>query len=63
MRVFESHLPDQQIYGAGTARIGESLAVLGWNTSVSNLRWQDDYVLVDVDAAPDRPGETARRPE
>ena len=42
----------QQVYGAGTARIGESLAVLGWNTSVSNLRWQDDYVLVDVDAAP-----------
>jgi hypothetical protein len=39
------------IYGAQTARLGESLAVLGWNTSVSNLRWQDDYVLVDVDAA------------
>jgi hypothetical protein len=45
----------QQIYGAGTARIGESLAVLGWNTSVSNLRWQDDYVLVDVDASPTDP--------
>ncbi|WP_343575701.1 hypothetical protein [Mycobacterium sp.] len=42
----------QQVYGSGTARIGESLAVLGWNTSISNLRWQDDYVLVDVDAAP-----------
>lgn len=42
----------QQVYGAGSARVGESLAVLGWNTSVSNLRWQDDYVLVDVDAAP-----------
>jgi hypothetical protein len=39
-------------YGALTARLGESLAVLGWNTSMSNLRWQDDYVLVDVDAAP-----------
>jgi hypothetical protein len=45
----------QQVYGAGIARIGESLAVLGWNTSVSNLRWQDDYVLVDVDAAPTEP--------
>jgi hypothetical protein len=45
----------QQVYGAGTARIGESLAVLGWNTSISNLRWQDDYVLVDVDAAPTDP--------
>jgi hypothetical protein len=36
--------------------LGESLAVLGWNTSMSNLRWQDDYVLVDVDAAPSDPG-------
>jgi hypothetical protein len=43
------------VYGAGTARLGESLAVLGWNTSVSNLRWQSDYVLVDVDAAPTDP--------
>jgi hypothetical protein len=42
----------KQVYGAGSARLGESLAVLGWNTSISNLRWQDDYVLVDVDAAP-----------
>jgi hypothetical protein len=45
----------QQVYGAGTVRLGESLAVLGWNTSISNLRWQDDYVLVDVDAAPTDP--------
>ncbi len=45
----------QQVYGAGTAKLGESLAVLGWNTSISNLRWQDDYVLVDVDAAPADP--------
>jgi hypothetical protein len=45
----------QQVYGAATARIGESTAVLGWNTSISNLRWQDDYVLVDVDAAPSDP--------
>ncbi|BBX47724.1 hypothetical protein GCM10009641_19220 [Mycobacterium cookii] len=43
------------VYGAGTARLGEALAVLGWNTSVSNLRWQDDYVLVDVDGAPGDP--------
>jgi hypothetical protein len=47
------------VYGAKTAHIGESLAVLGWNTSISNLRWQDDYVLVDVDAArPTRPNPT-----
>ena len=45
----------QQVYGAGTTRLGESLAVLGWNTSISNLRWQDDYVLFDVDAAPTDP--------
>jgi hypothetical protein len=45
----------QQVYGALTARLGESLAVLGWNTSMSNLRWQDNYVLVDVDAAPTDP--------
>ena len=44
-----------QVYGAGTARLGESLAVLGWNASVSNLRWQDDNVLIDVDAAPTDP--------
>lgn len=42
----------RQVYGAAAARLGESLAVLGWNTSISNLRWQDDDVLVDVDAAP-----------
>jgi hypothetical protein len=46
---------DDRIYGALTARLGESSAVLGWNTSMSNLRWQDDYVLVDVDAAPTAP--------
>ncbi|MHA7653756.1 hypothetical protein ACX9NE_28620 [Mycobacterium sp. ML4] len=40
------------VYGAQSARIGESLAVLGWNISVSNLRWAQDYVLVDVDASP-----------
>jgi hypothetical protein len=45
----------QQVYGAQAARLGESLALLGWNTSVSNLRWQDDDVLVDVDAAPADP--------
>ena len=46
-----SHHKDR-VYGALTARLGESLAVLGWNMSMSNLRWQDNYVLVDVDAAP-----------
>jgi hypothetical protein len=49
-----SHNNDR-VYGALTARLGESLALPGWNTSMSNLRWQDDYVLVDVDAAPTDP--------
>lgn len=38
-------------YGAQGARLGESLALLGWNMSLSNLRWDGDYVLVDVDAS------------
>jgi hypothetical protein len=44
-----------RVFGAQTARLGESLAVLGWNAAVSNLRWEADYVLVDVDAAPTDP--------
>ena len=39
-------------YAAQTAAIGESLAILGWNMSVSNLRFDGDDVLVDVDASP-----------
>ena len=38
-------------YGAQGARLGESLALPGWNLSVSNLRWDGDYVLMDVDAS------------
>ncbi len=38
-------------YGATQAHIGESLAALGWNTSVANLRFASDHVLIDVDAA------------
>jgi hypothetical protein len=39
-------------YGAQGARIGEAMGLLGWNVSVSNLRWDDDYVLIDIDASP-----------
>jgi hypothetical protein len=39
-------------YGAQSARLGEALGLLGWNMSVSNLRWDDDFVLIDVDASP-----------
>ena len=42
-------------YGAQSAKLGESLAVLGWNVSVANLRFDGDYVLVDVDASVAKP--------
>jgi hypothetical protein len=45
-------------YAVQTASIGESLAVLGWNISLANLRFDGDYVLFDIDASPteaDRP--------
>jgi hypothetical protein len=38
-------------YGAQSAKLGESVSVLGWNVSVGNLRFDGDYVLVDVDAS------------
>lgn len=50
-------------WGASTARIGESLAVLGWNMSVTNLRWESDHVLVDIDAAPADPDAPHAIPE
>ena len=50
-------------YGAQTASIGESLAMLGWNISVSNLRVDGDYVLIDVDASPTRPAEPMPNPK
>ena len=50
-------------YGAESAKIGESLAALGWNMSVSNLRFDGDYVMVDVDAAPSTPGGPHAKPE
>ena len=50
-------------YGAQAAAIGESLAVLGWNISVSNLRFDGDYVLVDVDASPSQAGGPHAKPD
>ncbi|MEO3758824.1 hypothetical protein ABGB19_11135 [Mycobacterium sp. B14F4] len=43
-------------YATHAATVGESLAVLGWNMSVSNLRFDGDYVLFDLDASPADPG-------
>lgn len=42
-------------YGAQQAAIGESLAVLGWNISMANLRFAADHVLIDIDAAASDP--------
>jgi hypothetical protein len=50
-------------YGAQGARLGESLALLGWNMGVSNLRWDGDYVLIDVDASPKDPHAPHAKPE
>ena len=50
-------------YGAQGARLGESLGLLGWNMSVSNLRWDGDYVLVDVDASPASAKDPHAKPE
>jgi hypothetical protein len=58
-----SSADDAGPYGAQAAKIGESLATLGWNMSVSNLRFDGDYVMVDVDAAPSTPGGPHAKPE
>ncbi|KZS68638.1 hypothetical protein A4G26_26515 [Mycobacterium kansasii] len=58
-----SHSTPDRIYGAQSARLGESLSVLGWNMAVSNLRWSGDYVLVDVDASPSDPHAPHAKPE
>jgi hypothetical protein len=50
-------------YGAQSAKVGESLAVLGWNVSVSNLRFEGDYVLVDVDASVANAGAPHAKPD
>jgi hypothetical protein len=58
-----SSADDAGPYGAQAAKIGESLATLGWNMSVSNLRFDGDYVMVDVDATPSTPGGPHAKPE
>lgn len=51
----DSEAPED-VFSAATASIGESLAIVGWNMSVTNLRFDADYVLVDVDASPAQEG-------
>jgi hypothetical protein len=50
-------------YSTQSAAIGESLSVLGWNMSVTNLRFDGDYVLVDVDASPSQKDGPHAKPE
>ena len=50
-------------YGVQTAAVGESLAVLGWNMSLSNLRFDGDYVLFDIDASPTQADGPHAKPE
>jgi hypothetical protein len=50
-------------YSAQTARIGDTLAVLGWNISVGNLRFEAEHVLVDIDASTAKAGEPHAKPE
>ena len=50
-------------YGATVAKVGESQAVLGWNLSLTNLRWDSNHVMVDIDAAPTDPGKPHAKPE
>jgi hypothetical protein len=50
-------------YSTQSAAIGESLSVLGWNMSVTNLRFDGDYVLVDVDASPSQKDSPHAKPE
>jgi hypothetical protein len=50
-------------YGTAQAKIGESLALLGWNVRVAEFRWNGEFVLVDIDAAPSDPSTPHAKPE
>jgi hypothetical protein len=50
-------------YSTQAATIGESLSVLGWNIAVTNLRFDADYVLVDVDASPSQKDAPHAKPQ
>jgi hypothetical protein len=50
-------------YSTQSATVGEAQSVLGWNMSVTNLRFDGDYVLVDVDASPSQKDGPHAKPE
>jgi hypothetical protein len=50
-------------YATQTAAVGDSLAVLGWNMSMSDLRFDGDYALFDIDASPTQADGPRAKPE
>ncbi len=50
-------------YGVQVAALGDSLTALGWNMSLSNLRFDGDYVLIDLDASPVKADAPHAKPE
>ncbi|BBZ26417.1 hypothetical protein MMAD_07120 [Mycolicibacterium madagascariense] len=46
-----SDSPPPSPYATTGAKIGDALSVLGWHVTAANLRFDGDYVLVDVDAS------------
>ncbi|AGB20840.1 hypothetical protein Mycsm_00387 [Mycobacterium sp. JS623] len=50
-------------YSTQSAAFGQSLSLLGWNISVSNLRFDADYVLVDVDGSVPKKDAPHAKPE
>src|SRR6478609_10912807 len=50
-------------YSTQSVTIGESQSILGWNMSVTNLRFDADYVLVDVDASASQKDGAHAKPE
>jgi hypothetical protein len=50
-------------YAVQTAAVGDSLAVLGWNMSMSDLRFDGDYALFDIDASPTQADGPRAKPE
>jgi hypothetical protein len=50
-------------YSTQSTNIGESLSTLGWNISVTNLRFDADHVLFDVDASASQKDSPHAKPE
>ncbi|BBY55467.1 hypothetical protein H7J07_09820 [Mycobacterium koreense] len=42
-------------YGAQAARLGSQISVLGWDLTLSDLRWGAEHVLVDITGEPTDP--------